>query len=82
MHAFEITFNDQSTCRVQADNLTETRKYAQGLITIRKLNMGEVIDLTRRGLAITDAKTGQVINSVAPAEGPRGGGGRLSSDEE
>lgn len=47
--------------RVEADNEREARAYVKTQLFCRKLTAREIIEVSQRGLAIVDAKTGQVI---------------------
>ncbi|MBN8492367.1 MAG: hypothetical protein J0M00_13185 [Burkholderiales bacterium] len=71
MSTFEFRHSDQIDgpiiARIEADNEREARAALRDMIHSRKLSAREIIELSQRGLAIIDAKTGQAIGGE-PAE--------------
>lgn len=56
--------------RVESDNEREARAYVKTQIFCRKLSAREIIEVSQRGLAIVDAKTGEVIGRDVPEDDP------------
>jgi hypothetical protein len=69
-HVYTVTLADERTLmHVEADSKGEARRIALANVEVKRLDASEVIDLTRRGIAIVSAKTGQVCNAPANADG-------------
>lgn len=65
MTAFAIHANHPEhgyvVARVEADNKREAMTYAKAQLSIREMSVAEVVSCTKRGIAIVDAKTGQLV---------------------
>jgi hypothetical protein len=65
-HLYTVAAGERTLMHVQADSKAEARRVALDDVTVTRLDASQAIDLTRRGIAIVDAKTGKVCNAAEP----------------
>lgn len=64
MHVYTITLQDKRTVmHVEAKSAHEAKRVALEGVEVKRLNGSEILDLTRRGIAIVSADTGVVANA-------------------
>lgn len=68
MNVYEIVVNEQAQIRIQADTAAKAKSIALASVTVRRMDVAEVIALTQRGIGIIDASTGKVIGADPEAE--------------
>ena len=60
-HVYTITLQDKRTVmHVEAKSAHEAKRVALEGVEVKRLNGSEILDLTRRGIAIVSAATGAV----------------------
>jgi hypothetical protein len=73
MSTFEFTAHHPEhghvLARIEADNEREARKALRDTIFCRKLSAREIIELSRQGFGIIDAKTGRAIGAESCESG-------------
>ena len=64
MHVYTITLQDKRTVmHVEAKSAHEAKRVALEGVEVKRLNGSEILDLTRRDIAIVSADTGVVANA-------------------
>lgn len=70
-HVYTVSLSGERTLmHVEADSKAEARRVALDDVQVERLTGSQVIDLTRRGIAIVSAKTGKVCNAPERLTGP------------
>lgn len=63
MHVYTVSISGERTImHVEAETKAEARRTALANVEVERLTGSQVIDLTRRGIAIVSAKSGRVCN--------------------
>lgn len=72
MHVYTITLQDKrNVMHVEAKSAHEAKRVALEGVEVKRLNGSEILDLTRRGIAIVSAETGVVANTETLADTDR-----------
>lgn len=61
-HAYRIQLTEVAHTYVAADSKQKAKSFALSNVSAERLTLREVMDLTRRGIAIVSAETGRVCN--------------------
>lgn len=69
-HIYSVELDDsRSVMNVEAPSKGEARRFALKGVKVKRLSGGEIMDLSRRGVAIVSSATGKVCNGLDAGEG-------------
>ena len=67
-HVYTVKLNDgRNVMHVEAESKGEAMRFALRDAEVERLDGGQVVNLTRRGVAIVSAQTGKVCNAAEEA---------------